>query len=114
MNLSTTTPETEAHIIVDGEQFIAYDDEPRWIGAAWPTADWVQVKERVAAYVAKRLADAVLDGVEGFDLECRRRDYEQARATARHVRDVYERLYVIAPTATERTGWEFPGAIVRA
>lgn len=92
----------------DGPVFVAYDDEERYIAAAWPSSDWVQAAERFVGFAAERLADAVLDDPTG-DHEWVLRDYRVARDEARHVRALWDRLH-----ASRDVPWAFPGALVRA
>ena len=49
------------NVVWDGDPFIACDDEPRHVGASWPSTDWIQSLEWERDYAARELADAVID-----------------------------------------------------
>ena len=93
---------------IDGEQFVAYDDAPRWIGAWWPSADYVERQRVYVEWLAVRLADAVVDG---DDVTWRLEDYREQRAELRHVQSVHDRILAAALESRE---WWSPGALVRA
>ena len=70
-------------------------EEPaRWIGPDPSALIELHSKlERFQGYAAVTLADAVADGLEGYQIEWRLQDYERARAEARRVTAVYRACY---------------------
>ncbi len=93
------------NVVWDGDPFIACDDEPRHVGASWPSTDWIQSLEWERDYAARELADAVID--QPTHIEWSRDYYRRARVELQRVEQLYSRLYSSDP-------WMLPGALVHA